>query len=120
MVAACFVDPLGLYLSYLFGGVLLAGMVGCRAIVSKLVPSEEQGTVMSAMSAIYAIAPMLGAYFYQELFEFSLLRAYPGLPFAGGSMVCVVAMLVLVVLDYSMGEQRSASTVVRPAAIVAR
>jgi MFS family permease len=82
----------------------LAGLVGCRAIVSKLVPVEEQGAVMSAMSAIYALAPMIGSLIYSKLFEISL-HEMPGLPFAGGSIISVLAMFVLVWLDYSMQSQ---------------
>lgn len=100
---AVFNDPRGLYLSYAFGSVLLAGLVGCRAVVSKLIPVEEQGSVMSAMSAIYALAPMVGSLVYSKLFEISLV-GLNGLPFAGGSMICVFAMVVVAWLDYSMKE----------------
>lgn len=98
---AVFPDPRGLYFSYAFGSVLLAGLVGCRAVVSKLIPVEEQGAVMSAMSALYAISPMIGNLIYSKTFEISL-QSMDGLPFATGSVICVVAMLLLVWLDYSM------------------
>lgn len=79
----------------------MAGLVGCRAVVSKLVPVSEQGAVMSAMSAIYALSPMIGSFIYARLFDISL-TGYPGLPFAGGSVIAVFTMVVLCWLDYSM------------------
>lgn len=69
--------------------------------MSKLVPVSEQGAVMSAMSAIYSLSPMIGAFIYAHLFDISL-TGYPGLPFAGGAALSVLAMVVLCWLDYSM------------------
>lgn len=64
--------PIGLYASYLLGSIYLCAIVACRGLTSKIVPEREIGTILGALSVLYASSPVFGSLIYTQSFNFTI------------------------------------------------
>lgn len=71
----------------------------CRGLVTKIIPETELGSVLCAMSVIYAVAPVFASSIYTNIFTLSL-ETNTGLAFLFGSAVLFLNMFVLIYLHF--------------------
>ena len=90
--------PIGLYASYLISTTILCGAVACRGMTNKLVPENEIGTIVGAMSVIYASTPAIGSLIYTQTFNLTM-DFYLGSAFLVGSWMVSIAIILSIFLN---------------------
>ena len=98
--------PIGLYASYLIGSIYLCALVACRGLTSKIVPEREIGTILGALSVLYASSPVFGALIYTQSFNLTM-DFYLGTAFLAGSSLIAVAIGVSVWLNMRYKKYRA-------------
>ena len=87
--------PIGLYLSYLIGSINVCGLVACRGLTSKIIPEREIGTILGALSVLYAASPVLGSLMYSQTFNLTI-NLYIGTAFLTGSSLVAIGIGVCI------------------------
>ena len=98
--------PIGLYLSYLIGSIYLCAIVACRGLTSKIIPEREIGTILGALSVLYASSPVFGSLIYTQTFNLTI-EHYLGTAFLAGSTLIAAAVGVSVALNLHYKKYRS-------------
>ncbi|WP_367873677.1 TCR/Tet family MFS transporter [Luteolibacter sp. Populi] len=84
----------------IYGIILIGSLAGIgspavQALISKAVPSDEQGAVQGALNSITSIAGILAPLLWTGLFSWSIAKErtthIPGLPFFGAAIVSLLA-----------------------------
>ena len=106
---------IGLYASYLLGSLLLCSIVACRGLTGKIIPEHEIGTILGALSVLYASSPVFSSLIYTQSFNLTI-DTYLGTAFMAGSALSAVAIglciwLNMLYKEYSLKmEEKKAIT----------
>lgn len=83
----------GFILSYVFGCIFICAIVACRGMVSKIIPENEIGTILGALSVLYAASPVIGSFFYSRIYN-ATRSFYYGTAYLAGSFLIAIAFCV--------------------------
>lgn len=73
------------------------GMLSIRSMISKLVPSEEQGKVFSVSASLDALAPIVTSVGYSQLYTATLVT-FPEACFVLSAVVLIIPLILLAIL----------------------
>lgn len=82
---------IGLILAYVFGSIFKCSIVACRGLVSKIIPENEIGTILGALSVLFVASPVIGSSFYSPIYN-ATGKFYPGTAFLAGAAFSLVAL----------------------------
>ena len=105
-VRGIILQPIGLYISYGIGSIYLCALVACRGLTSKIIPEREIGTILGALSVLYASSPVFGSLIYTQTFN-ATSEFYLGTAFLAGASLVAIAIGVSVWLNVRYRRYRA-------------
>ena len=104
-----YIFHLAFYMSMAIGSIAGASNIGARSYVTKIVGKDEIGKIMSFMTALNTLSPVLSSTISVLIFKYTI-DSYPGTVFQFIAFLCLIPVYVMIWIDLSFGvplEDRS-------------